>query len=471
MKKIFSSKAKRNLIILTIFIVIVIIVFSIFYKTSSNIEKERKQIKYDSNMISMYIDGEMVNSLDSTKKYNLVNYMCANEETVTWDLDTYSLSVTPLTKKSKCILYFEKIPTIYDKILADNPTIKNDSADLFANVADEASESGLFRTTDLTKTEDTDGDGIGEEVLYFRGVVENNYLVFGEYQSDYILYKGYDPYAGETFFYSSLEDCKDDNSDNICTNFSVYAGNKMCWRIVRTNESGNSIKLRYGGAAKTINGVTTCPQTGTEVSIIYNNDIYFSFSYNYGQNDPRYMKWVYEEGMDSNAKTIVETWYTENIESQGTAVTNLIKDEPYCSDMTVEETQTNSRVFYGLWSRLVPQYKCPQESYMYSVRKGNINKPIALLTADELNYAGGGSSNTSYYLYTNSWYWLMSPLEYYGSNMAHEAVVSDDGSVGNILVTIDYMAGYIPAISIDNNAIVESSGTGEYNNPYVIVTN
>ena len=124
MKKIFSSKAKRNLIILTIFIVIVIIVFSIFYKTSSNIEKERKQIKYDSNMISMYIDGEMVDSLDSTKKYNLVNYMCANEETVTWNSSNYSLSVTPLTKKSKCILYFEeKIPSF--SITVDGPSSGN----------------------------------------------------------------------------------------------------------------------------------------------------------------------------------------------------------------------------------------------------------------------------------------------------------------------------------------------------------
>lgn len=66
--------------------------------------------------------------------------------------------------------------TIYERILADNQVIKNDNVDLFKDVADETNESGLFRTTDLTKTEDVNGDGLGEEVLYFRGVVENNYL-------------------------------------------------------------------------------------------------------------------------------------------------------------------------------------------------------------------------------------------------------------------------------------------------------
>ncbi|MBQ4263574.1 MAG: hypothetical protein IJB83_04990, partial [Bacilli bacterium] len=187
------------------------------------------------------------------------------------------------------------LPTIYEKILADNPTIKNDNASLFENVADEASESGLFRTTLLDRNEDIDGDGVGEEVLYFRGVVENNYLVFAN----------------------------------------------QCWRIVRTNESGNSIKLRYGGKP-TISGDTyTCPQTGTDVKITVNNRGTHTFSYNGQHDDVKYVKWVHEDGMDSNAKTQVEAWYTENIEILGTSVTNLIVDEAFCNDTSVGTTSGN----------------------------------------------------------------------------------------------------------------------------------
>ena len=320
-------------------------------------------------------------------------------------------------------------PTIYEKILANNPTIKNDNASLFENVADEESESGLFRTTLLDRNEDIDGDGVGEEVLYFRGVVENNYLVFAN----------------------------------------------QCWRIVRTNESGNSIKLRYGGKP-TISGDTyTCPQTGTDVKITVNNRGTHTFSYNGQHDDVKYVKWVHEDGMDSNAKTQVEAWYTENIEILGTSVTNLIVDEAFCNDTSVGTTSGNY-IYYGAYTRLYtnknPQYKCPNESDKYSVSKGNISKPVALLTADEVSYAGGifGSSNVNltYYLYSGEIYWLMSPYLWSGSRATAFRVNSKSAS--NNFDYVYNSAGLLPSISIKVNAVVRNEGTGEYNNPYIILT-
>ena len=316
------------------------------------------------------------------------------------------------------------LPTIYEKILADNPTIKNDNASLFENVADEASESGLFRTTLLDRNEDIDGDGVGEEVLYFRGVVENNYLVFAN----------------------------------------------QCWRIVRTNESGNSIKLRYGGKP-TISGDTyTCPQTGTDVKITVNNRGTHTFSYNGQHDDVKYVKWVHEDGMDSNAKTQVEAWYTENIEILGTSVTNLIVDEAFCNDTSVGTTSGNY-IYYGAYTRLYtnknPQYKCPNESDKYSVSKGNISKPVALLSADEVSYAGGayGNDNVTYYLHNNYYYWLISPYYWTGSSAFMFYVYS----TGNLRSGVAYSSsGLLPSVSIKENAVVRDEGTGEYNNPYII---
>ena len=318
--------------------------------------------------------------------------------------------------------------SLYEKILADNPTIKDDNADLFENVADEESESGLFRTTDLTKTEDVDGDGTGEEVLYFRGAVTNNYVVFAGY----------------------------------------------CWRIVRTNESGESIKLRYGGEPTTSGDNYVCPKTGTKVKI---NNTDYSFSYNAQYDDSKYVKWVHEDGMDSNAKTQVETWYTNEIETQGEAITNLIIDEPYCNDTSVGSTSSSS-TYYGAYTRLdtnkSPQFKCPNASDKYTVdaTKGNgkLSKPVALLTADEVAYAGGvnGTSNYTYYLYISAHYWTMSPSHWTGS-YAYEFRLNSAGYPDRYYVSTTY--GLLPSVSLSSEAMVADGGTGEYNNPYIIVAN
>ena len=382
--------------------------------------------KYDFSIMSMYVDDVLVEELDSTKEYNLTDYSCTNGETITWDSSTNTIVVTPLTNQTKCSVYFSEELTIYRAILADNPTIKNDSADLFANVADEVSESGLFRTTDLTKTEDINGDGTGEEVLYFRGVVENNYLVF----------------AG------------------------------FCWRIVRTNESGVSIKLRYGGEYDSTNN--TCPQTGTSVGITVGGINEFTYSYGGLGDDAKYLKWVHEEGMDSNAKMMVEQWYEENIESQGSAVTDLIIDEPFCNDTLISHEEDDDWWYYAPSSRMSsPQYKCPQENDKYSVYNGNINKPIGLLTSDEVIYGGAAyytysQSNVAFYLYTESFYWLMSPRINQLSTF-YMFSLNASGNLNDADITGEQQL--IPVISINMYSLVEEGGTGEYNNPYIVITN
>ncbi|MBQ4262792.1 MAG: hypothetical protein IJB83_00920, partial [Bacilli bacterium] len=171
----------------------------------------------------------------------------------------------------------------------------------------------------------------------------------------------------------------------------------------------------------------------------------------------------------------VEAWYTENIEILGTSVTNLIVDEAFCNDTSVGTTSGNY-IYYGAYTRLYtnknPQYKCPNESDKYSVSKGNISKPVALLTADEVSYAGGifGSSNVNltYYLYSGEIYWLMSPYLWSGSRATAFRVNSKSAS--NNFDYVYNSAGLLPSISIKVNAVVRNEGTGEYNNPYIILT-
>ena len=259
-------------------------------------------------------------------------------------------------------------------------------------------------TNGLYYTSNTTKTENGEVVYYYRGAVTNNYVVFGNY----------------------------------------------CWRIVRTVEDG-SVRLRYGGTP-TQNGETyTCPQTGTAVNV--GSSFYNTLNNNQDHADYK----------TSSIRTVIENWYRDNIWKNGanTKVTNLIADTPYCNDMT-----------FGAYKRLYanksPQYKCEDSTYGYTVAKGDITYPIALLTADEVAYAGGTTTtvNKSYYLYTGEYYWTMSPFHFTGST-AYVFDVASVGGLGYYYVNDPYAA--VPVVSLKPEATVKR-GTGAYNDPYVINT-
>ena len=310
-------------------------------------------------------------------------------------------------------------------VLFDFDTAQSDVNIDYANTSEGCDEyvlngfSDLYECTSYNSEKSTDGlyyteDGTegNERVYFYRGVVENNYVVFGNY----------------------------------------------CWRIVRTVEDG-SVRLRYGGTP-TQNGETyTCPQTGTAVNIATGQ------KYNTSYDNKSYVNYK-----TSSIKTVVENWYRDNIwkNGQNTKVTNLIADTPYCNDMS-EPTTTN---YFGAYDRLYtnksPQYKCSSSTYGYTVAKGDLTYPIGLLTIDEVAYAGGTTTteNTSYYLYTAQRYWTMSPSRFSGSY----AVVFDVASGGSLSsYDVDDTDAAVPVVSVKPEATVKR-GTGAYNDPYVINT-
>ena len=433
----------------------------LFFALNMIVDKnEEKEINYKG--LAMTIDGEVVEDLP-TEGYYYLNSTCEGGN-LTWDIynRTLKLKGDGTLNYSSCKLDFESIdlkiyisgvesttlPTgegysissncgdaivtytypnlsitatenpevceIYfdinlkGKILADNNE-QSDAGISFGSASASDGTNGLYYTSDTTKTEN------GEVVYYYRGAVTNNYLVFGGY----------------------------------------------CWRIVRTVEDG-SVRLRYGGTP-TQNGETyTCPQTGTAVNIASSQKYYTSY------NNKSYVNYK-----TSNIRTTVENWYRDNIwkNGQNTKVTNLIADTPYCNDMS--EPITN---YFGAMGRLEvnnsPQYKCPSSTYGYTVAKGDITYPIALLTADEVAYAGGvyARTNSSYYLNTGQYYWTMSPYSF-SSSVGSFAFVFAVFSSGNLYYsTVDVTYAAVPAVSLKPEATVKR-GTGAYNDPYIILTN
>ena len=376
-------------------------------------------------MISMYVDGEYVTELDETKKYEMESYECTNGEELTWDTDNNEISIKPILEDTSCYVNFnEKIIllTLTETMLLAEEAQSDVNID-FAYTSNGCNTSstcgagtvvnqnqvtnGLYYTSDTTKTEN------GEVVYYYRGAVTNNYLVFGNY----------------------------------------------CWRIVRTVEDG-SVRLRYGGTATQNGNTYTCPQTGTVVNI--GESIYHTSSYN--KSDVNYKT--------SDIRIVVENWYRDNIASH-TSLTNLIADTPYCNDMS--SSRSNSfETYYGPDERLYfstsPQYKCPNSSHAYTVSKGDLTYPIALLTADEVAYAGGvyDKGNSSYYLCTSGGYWTMSPVLYRDDEIPRVFNVSGSGNLFR-MYTVDEILPVVPVISLKNEAAVKR-GTGAYNDPYVINT-
>ena len=156
------------------------------------------------------------------------------------------------------------------------------------------------------------------------------------------------------------------------------------------------------------------------------------------------------------------------------------KDQIFCNDRSPSSTQTAAWTStgwysYGAYGRLVsnktPTLKCPTASdkFTVNVSKGNgsLTYPVGLITADEIAMAGGvnGSSNSSYYLYTNQNYWS-GPSYFNGSTTsAFEFYVGFSGGINSYIVYSNY--GARPVISLSSKT--KLSGSGTYNDIYTVV--
>ena len=407
-------------------------------------------MKYDYETLSMFVDGVRVNELDTTKKYNLLSSSCTNNETVSWDTSSNDLTIHSATEQTKCQLYFEEAkPTLTEKILADN-TVTSDASINFAAISSESNGQGLYYTSDLSKTEG------GQRVYYYRGAVTDNYVQF----------------AG------------------------------FCWKIVRTNEDG-SVKLMYWGPKNGESCSTTASMpsslTGKAFNTSFNDNRYVGYMYGTSCND---YSSCHTNTTDSTIKGLIDTWYDTNIANE---YRSKIANTIYCNDRTMGNSGTIDSTSYGTLgygtnntlyaaarrlgtggptgttlssANASPQYNCPndeRDGFTLKVASGGtegygnnaLDYPVGLLTADEISYAGGayGSGYNTFFLYTGSDYWTMSPFNLVRS-YTRGWLVSSGGSFGGNSVS-GTSPGAFPVISINSSALV-SSGDGHASTPYII---
>ena len=282
----------------------------------------------------------------------------------------------------------------YNKILSDRGVSTTDRTDF--SIKFDSEDQVLYTTTEE-----------GTTVYYFAGNVTTNWVKFGKYQNDLVRYRGYYSETSELFSdYSSMSECTSASSYNInCTEYKyAAAGDDIYWRIIRTNSDG-SIRLLYHGTSTTA------------------NDAYIGTSaFNSTSSDPMYVGYMYGTSgslennrtneNDSTIKGVIDTWYKDNLNANyGKYISTTAI---YCNDRSVTNGtySTSSSFYYAAYTRLgtnkTPTYDCAATEDKFTVSNttgnGKLTYPIALMTADEISYAGGlyGSRNVNTWYYRNA---------------------------------------------------------------------
>ena len=330
-------------------------------------------------------------------------------------------TINNITSSKSCNITFKSsTPTLYAKLLADKTTRPNRGS--FSSVL----------TTYNTKTLYTSTEN-GTTVYYFAGNATDNWVKFGG-------------------FY---------------------------WRIIRTNADGG-VRLLYHGTSTTA------------------TDAYISSStaFNSTYNDPMYVGYMYgTSGSQANNRTnqtnsstikgVIDTWYQNNLNTNyGKYISTTAI---YCNDRSVTDgtysvsSSFNYAAYTRLYTNKTPTYDCTaiEDKFTVDTSTGNgkLTYPIALMTADEVSFAGGVIyTNAPTWYYYNSakdsstgstWWWLLSP-NYWSGGVAGVFGVNGSSNPGSLRCTyVSNADGVRPAVSL-KSCVKTSGGDGSASAPYTI---
>ena len=308
--------------------------------------------------------------------------------------------------------------TLYNQLLVDKSTVLTRTN--FSKVLTDNNTNTLYTSTEDSKT-----------VYYFAGNATDNWVKFGKNASNQDLY----------------------------------------WRIIRTNSDG-SVRLLYHG-------------TSTTAENAYIGESAFNSSY----NDIAYVSYMYgnlgsvvnarENTTNSTIKTIINNWYKDNLNTNYGKY--LSTTAVYCNDRSISSDSINFGAFTRLGTNKTPSYDCAATEDKFTVDtstgNGKLTYPIALMTADEVSFAGGlyGANTPTWYYYNSvngsstgsKFWWLLSPLDSStsGSSMF---IVRGSSNPGRLNYNYVYSNnGVRPALSL-KSCVKYSSGDGSANEPYTI---
>ncbi len=410
------------------------------------------------------------------------------------------------------------VSTIADNAVLDNTTstyVTNSNGIQFNDISSDTNGKGLYIRSG------TENDA--HPIYYYRGTVDNNNVLFGGFCWKIVRTTST---GGTKLIYNGLPS---GTNNNECTNTTGTAtqlastskfnsnsnspadvGYMYGERYASTSATGTGwyyapnvtysngtytlvSKGSYNVETKsTISGTNlnyhhyTCGST-TETTCTSVRYVYYvssSTAYYITLTNGKKVEDALDEMLTSSAnttnstiKTAIDTWYANNM----TSYTNKLEDTPYCNDRTIYQLNgwsptgsTTSYLYLSPYGRVnstyTPSLTCnTNDAFTVSTSNGNgkLTYPVGLLTSDEIMLAGGrgGTSNSTYYLYTNQYWWSGSPGNF-SSNHAGEFSVFNTGNLNRY--SVNNALGVRPAVSLKPGTKFAEGGTGISTNPYVV---
>ena len=386
---------------------------------------------------------------DLIHKIKGVTTTCSNS-TITGNV----LTISNVKSALNCSVTFPDIylpGTLAHKLMNNNSDIRE--RETYMEGLNENTNGRMYKigsTDEGQYTEDVDGDGMGEDSYYFAGNMTKNWVKFGGYY----------------------------------------------WRVIRINEDG-SVRLLYSGTTPS----TTSAYIGT---VAYNTTktSYMYGGYMYGTNTS--LTTQRNNTTSSNVKKTIDTWYKNNLKTSYDKY--ISKTAIYCNERAVgDDSAVDSKgaIAYHSACRTRMDAVNGRPSYRWGNKKngslyettqavadkfsastsgggnGKLTYPIALMTVDEMVFAGAvfgddgydtlwtyNNSNNASITGTSNW-WTMSP-SWYNQGMSLNIVYGSKNPGKLISTNVTSTTTVVrPVISL-KYCTQYSSGDGSSSNPYTV---
>ena len=428
---------KKSYFIIFGLIVLAVVCFSTSYAIFSNTKEEHGKLNIVAGNLnykieSSELDSDSVAVPANTSKEIRIKLTSLNEVSSKYELyyildktnDKVSVGYSKDTKDS----VLGTVEANKSKIITI--VIRNDS-DTSSKVTFKVL-GGLLNNNLALK----DGNSLNQEVSIYRvlskAILEDNKLITAtptlttssnNISDESGLYSSTATNTGEPTYYFR---------GNVENNYVKFAG--FTWRIVRVNEDGTVRLIMQDG--------------------INDNQTYY---FNYPASNYYYTN-------SNQAKNIVDEWYNTNISINLDYSNNVAIGNYFCEEAKVKsfDNWTSGSATMTTYTSYTPNFKCNNDGN----NKGIVNASVALVTYDEVVYAGGyyAQNNDNNYLYngnSNNFFYTMSPS---GSDGTTSFVWVMGRYIGCGSVSGTYILR--PVLNINSNTQIIGNGTSS--NPYKI---
>lgn len=438
--------------ILKLLIVIIVFIFVLNLKLLSNafyiqknddvlLKNKIDDFKGKIINISYYVNNEKVEKAPDINLYKNESITCDNAD-ILWNKKTWNYELSnPRARTINCEAKFINKETIYAHVALNSLGLDTEVGLNYDAISSDTNGKGIY------STKDTDS---GKEVYFYRGNIDNNNVIFGNF----------------------------------------------CWKIVRTTET-DGVKMIYSGIPE--NGICDASDKTigeTKWNDLLNDNAYAGYMIgNIGQTNYNN---THTNINNTYVKTIVDSWFENNLISY----LNKLDDEPYCNDKSLSYGGDNNAwgttysinngygttyTLYAFGARGAtatsitdPTLKCKNNNDKYTVSSiignGKLKYPIAMISADEIIYAGhtgginistksGEKTNKNFYLYDSKSYWTMTPMSYstYYKSVFRMCMLNN----GRLYQCTTDNISVRPVISLKGDLLIYD-GEGTKEDPFVI---